>query len=119
MFAFGSSSPATDDHAAGADAATRASRLDAHVSCAPTQSRGRNEEVIAETLSASAAEASLVSRVRLLEEYRDAKLGEGQKSMLWSIEYRAPDRTLTDVEVDRAHEAIVARLVETLPAQRR
>jgi len=61
----------------------------------------------------------LVSRVRLLEDYRDAKLGAGMKSMLWSIAYRAPDRTLTDVEVDRAHESIVARLVENLPAQRR
>ena len=74
---------------------------------------GRIEEVIA------AAGEALVSRVRLLEEYRDAKLGAGQKSVLWSIEYRSPERTLTDVEVDRAHEAIVARLVEELPAQRR
>jgi phenylalanyl-tRNA synthetase beta chain len=74
---------------------------------------GRIEEVIAE------AGEALISRVRLLEEYRDAKLGEGQKSMLWSIEYRSPERTLTDAEVDRAHEAIVARLVEALPAQRR
>jgi phenylalanyl-tRNA synthetase beta chain len=61
----------------------------------------------------------LVQRVRLLEDYRDAKLGEGMKSMLWSIEYRAPDRTLTDVEVDKAHETIVGRLLENLPAQRR
>jgi phenylalanyl-tRNA synthetase beta chain len=62
---------------------------------------------------------SLVHRIRLLEDYRDAKLGDGRKSMLWSIEYRAADRTLTDVEVDKAHEAIVGRLIENLPAQRR
>jgi phenylalanyl-tRNA synthetase beta chain len=61
----------------------------------------------------------LVQRTRLLEDYRDAKLGEGQKSMLWSIEYRSPERTLTVEEVDKAHEAIVGRLVENLPAQRR
>jgi len=61
----------------------------------------------------------LVQRIRLLEDYRDAKLGEGRKSMLWSIEYRAPDRTLTDTEVDKAHETIVGRLVDNLPAQRR
>jgi phenylalanyl-tRNA synthetase beta chain len=61
----------------------------------------------------------LVTGVRLLEDYRDAKLGAGQKSMLWSIAYRAPDRTLTDAEVDKAHETIVGRLVENLPAQRR
>jgi phenylalanyl-tRNA synthetase beta chain len=61
----------------------------------------------------------LVQRIRLLEDYRDPKLGDSRKSMLWSIEYRSPDRTLTDAEVDKAHEAIVGRLVENLPAQRR
>jgi len=61
----------------------------------------------------------LVQRVRLLEVYRDPKLGDGRKSMLWSIEYRSADRTLTDAEVDKAHETIVGRLVEDLPAQRR
>ncbi|MEO7729425.1 MAG: hypothetical protein ABIY55_00515, partial [Kofleriaceae bacterium] len=61
----------------------------------------------------------LVQRVQLLEDYRDAKLGDGMKSMLWSIEYRSPDRTLTVDEVDKAHEIIVGRLVENLPAQRR
>jgi phenylalanyl-tRNA synthetase beta chain len=65
------------------------------------------------------AREPLVESVRLLEDYRDDRLGAGQKSMLWSIAYRAADRTLTDAEVDRAHEAIVARLVGTLPAQRR
>ncbi|HTR50934.1 MAG TPA: phenylalanine--tRNA ligase subunit beta [Kofleriaceae bacterium] len=67
---------------------------------------------------ADAAEP-LVVGVRLLEDYRDAKLGAGMKSMLWSIAYRSPERTLTDAEVDRAHETIVGRLVENLPAQRR
>ncbi|HSD86212.1 MAG TPA: phenylalanine--tRNA ligase subunit beta [Kofleriaceae bacterium] len=66
-----------------------------------------------------AAHEPLLHRIRLLEDYRDAKLGSGMKSMLWSIAYRSGERTLTDVEVDRAHETIVARLVENLPAQRR
>jgi phenylalanyl-tRNA synthetase beta chain len=61
----------------------------------------------------------LVQRVRLLEDYRDAKLGDGMKGMLWSIEYRSPERTLTDAELDKAHETIVGRLLENLPAQRR
>ncbi|MBK9032019.1 MAG: hypothetical protein IPL61_11950 [Myxococcales bacterium] len=68
---------------------------------------------------ASVAEP-LVERVALSEEYRDAaKLGADAKSQLWSITYRAADRTLTDAEIERAHEAIVARLTEALPAQRR
>jgi phenylalanyl-tRNA synthetase beta chain len=80
---------------------------------ADTIAAGRVHDVIA-----NAAEA-LVTGVRLLEDYRDAKLGAGMKSMLWSIAYRSPERTLTDAEVDRAHETIVSRLVENLPAQRR
>ena len=66
-----------------------------------------------------AANEPLVSRIHLREDYRDAKLGAGMKSMLWSIAYRSPERTLTDAEVDKAHETIVGRLVENLPAQRR
>ena len=73
----------------------------------------RIEQVIAD------AGEPLIAGVRLLEDYRDAKLGEGNKSMLWSIAYRSPERTLTVAEVDRAHEGIVRRLVAELPAQQR
>ncbi|MBS1120451.1 MAG: phenylalanyl-tRNA synthetase, beta subunit [Deltaproteobacteria bacterium] len=73
----------------------------------------RVEQVIEQTAE------PLVAGFRLLEDYRDARLGAGMKSMLWSISYRASERTLTDAEVDKAHEAIVGRLVENLPAQRR
>lgn len=70
--------------------------------------------------SAQRMSLALVESVRLAEEYRDpARLGAGKKSMLWSITYRAPDRTLTDAEVDAAHEAIVARLLADTPAERR
>jgi len=74
----------------------------------------RIEDVIA------AVADPLVHGVFLKEDFRDAqKVGVGMKSMLWSIAYRAPDRTLTDAEVEKAHETIVGRLVENLPAQRR
>jgi phenylalanyl-tRNA synthetase beta chain len=82
--------------------------------------------LLAESIAAAAIQdmivavaEPLVSGVRLLEDYRDAKLGAGMKSMLWSIAYRSPERTLTDTEVEKAHEGIVARLIENLPAQRR
>ncbi len=65
------------------------------------------------------AREPLVANVRLLEDYRGDKVASGSKSMLWSITYRAPERTLTDAEVDRAHGAIVGRLIEQLPAQQR
>jgi phenylalanyl-tRNA synthetase beta chain len=66
-----------------------------------------------------AAASPLVESARVLEDYRGEQLPAGHKSMLWSITYRAADRTLTDAEVDAAHEAIVAQLVTDLPAQRR
>jgi phenylalanyl-tRNA synthetase beta chain len=61
----------------------------------------------------------LLESFALAEEYRDAKLGAGKKSVLWSISYRSLERTLTDAEVDAAHEALVATLVTELNAQRR
>ena len=45
------------------------------------------------------------------EDYRDPKYAPaGKKGMLWSFTYRADDRTLTDAEVDAAHERVVAAL---------
>ena len=34
----------------------------------------------------------------------------GKKGMLWTLTYRADDRTLTDAEVDAAHARVVAAL---------
>jgi phenylalanyl-tRNA synthetase beta chain len=57
--------------------------------------------------------------VRVLEDYRDAKLPAGKKSMLWSITYRAADRTLTDEDVQPSHYSVLARLVKAFGAQLR
>ena len=46
-----------------------------------------------------------------LEDYRDPQhVPQDKKSMLWSFTYRAPDRTLTDAEVKKAHEQLTAAL---------
>jgi phenylalanyl-tRNA synthetase beta chain len=42
--------------------------------------------------------------------YAGEQLGEGKKSLALSLEFRAPDRTLTDEEVEAAREAIRAEL---------
>jgi phenylalanyl-tRNA synthetase beta chain len=65
------------------------------------------------------ARQPLVEAFEIVEDYRDPKLPPNTKSMLWSLRYRSLERTLTDAEVDAAHEAIVADLVSQLPAQRR
>jgi phenylalanyl-tRNA synthetase beta chain len=62
----------------------------------------------------------LLRDVRPLEDYREpGRVPEGRKGMLWSLTYRASDRTLTDAEVDAAHERIVSVLLTTLKAERR
>ena len=53
----------------------------------------------------------LLKDVAVLEEFRDPKYAPaGKKGMLWSMTYRASDRTLTDAEVDAAHGRVVGAL---------
>jgi phenylalanyl-tRNA synthetase beta chain len=65
------------------------------------------------------ANQPLVERADPREDYRGEKVPAGKKSMLWSFSYRSAERTLTDVEVDAAHEAIVAAVITQLGAARR
>ena len=58
----------------------------------------------------SAAEP-LLHELGVLEDYRDPRYAPaGKKGMLWSLIYRADDRTLTVAEVDAAHARVVAAL---------
>ena len=51
----------------------------------------------------------------VLEDYREpGHVPPGDKGMLWSFTYRAPDRTLTDAEVDALHNALRERLAGLL-----
>jgi phenylalanyl-tRNA synthetase beta chain len=53
----------------------------------------------------------LLRDLTVLEDYRDPKYAPaGKKGMLWTLTYRADDRTLTDADVDAAHGRIVAVL---------
>lgn len=66
------------------------------------------------------AKEPLLRDVRVLEDYREVgRVPQGKKGMLWSMTYRASDRTLTDAEVDAAHERLVATLLSELKADRR
>jgi phenylalanyl-tRNA synthetase beta chain len=54
----------------------------------------------------------------ILEDFRDARyVPPGKKGMLWSLTYRAVDRTLTDAEVDSAHARVVAAFTAALSVQ--
>ena len=62
-------------------------------------------------LSAGAAGAdggSLLEEIRLFDVYTGEQAGEGNKSLAYTLRFRAPDRTLTDEEVTAARDAAVA-----------
>jgi phenylalanyl-tRNA synthetase beta chain len=52
----------------------------------------------------------LLDRVRLFDVYRGEQVGEGSKSLALRLEFRAPDRTLTDGEVAGLRAEIERRL---------
>ncbi len=61
---------------------------------------------------------SLLRQISVLEDFRDARfVAPGKKGMLWTLNYRADDRTLTDAEVDAAHARVVAALGNAFPIQ--
>ena len=64
----------------------------------------------------SSGSEPLLRDLAVLEDYRDRRyVPAGKKGMLWTLTYRADDRTLTDAEVDAAHAGVVARL-KTAPS---
>ena len=63
----------------------------------------------AQVIAAVQAEP-LVERATLFDVYTGAPIPAGQRSLALALLYRAPDRTLTDAEVDAAHARIVERL---------
>ncbi|HBY97992.1 MAG TPA: phenylalanine--tRNA ligase subunit beta, partial [Chloroflexi bacterium] len=63
-----------------------------------------------------AAPALLVD-VQLFDVYQGAPIPAGKKSLAFRLTYQAPDRTLTDAEVARAHNTIVAAIRHELGAE--
>jgi phenylalanyl-tRNA synthetase beta chain len=65
----------------------------------------------------SAAEP-LLCELGILEDFRDPKYTPaGKKGQLWSMTYRAADRTLTDAEADEAHRRVVQAVSSAFPIQ--
>jgi phenylalanyl-tRNA synthetase beta chain len=55
----------------------------------------------------------LLRSLAVLEDFRDPRhVPPGKKGMLWTMTYRAEDRTLTDEEVDAAHARVVKGLTD-------
>ena len=58
------------------------------------------------------AGGDLLERLRLFDVYRGEQVGEGSKSLALRLEFRAPDRTLTDEEVAEVRARIEQELAE-------
>jgi phenylalanyl-tRNA synthetase beta chain len=56
----------------------------------------------------------LLERMELFDIYRGSSIPTGKKSMAYSLTFRAADKTLTDAEVNGAHEQLKRSLVQTL-----
>ena len=79
------------------------------------------DEVPAGTVQAAlqAAGGELLDRSVLFDVFRGGAIPEGRKSLAFALEFRAPDRTLTDEEVEPVVAAIVERLRAELQADLR
>ena len=61
----------------------------------------------------------LLEQAELLDRYEGAQVAAGYCSQAFRLRYRAPDRTLTDGEVDGAHQKVVASLESRFGAKLR
>lgn len=61
----------------------------------------------------------ILEKVQLFDVYTGEKIGEGMKSMAFSLVYRRAEATLTDQEVNEAQERVVNGLAEQFKAQLR
>jgi phenylalanyl-tRNA synthetase beta chain len=61
----------------------------------------------------------LVTNIRLFDIFRSSQIGEGKKSMAYSLTYQAPDRTLTDKDATQIRQRIIRRLEQELGAKLR
>jgi phenylalanyl-tRNA synthetase beta chain len=64
-----------------------------------------------------AMDLPLLTRITLFDVYTGGQVGAGRRSLAWSLTFQAPDRTLTDAEVNRLHERIVAEIAKRFRAE--
>jgi phenylalanyl-tRNA synthetase beta chain len=66
--------------------------------------------------AAKQAKAANLETVELFDVFRGKNIPAGQKSVAYAFTYRAAEKTLTDTEVNAAHEKIVEQCKRTLQA---
>lgn len=53
------------------------------------------------------AAGKLLESIKMFDVYRGAQVGEGKKSVAFSLDFRAPDRTLVEDDVQKAMEKVI------------
>ncbi|MDI6871984.1 MAG: phenylalanine--tRNA ligase subunit beta [Bacillota bacterium] len=78
-------------------------------------------DVTARAVEAAIREAGgeLLEQVRLFDVYTGGNLPAGRRSLAFALSFRAPDRTLTDTEVDAVVAGVVNRLEQNFGARLR
>lgn len=64
-------------------------------------------------------DSHILKEARLFDVYRGKPIPTGEKSLAYSLTYRADDRTLTDKEIDQVHSDIIERLRKKIGARLR
>ncbi len=79
------------------------------------------DEITAEQVEAAiwGAGGELLEELVLFDVYRGEQVGEGRKSLAFSLTYQASDRTLTDEEVAKVRQEVIKRLKQELGAELR
>jgi phenylalanyl-tRNA synthetase beta chain len=72
---------------------------------------------VADAIHASGGE--LLRDVRLFDLYTGEGVPSGKKSLAWTLTYQSAERTLTDAEIEAAHQAIIAALAIRFGAELR
>ena len=80
-----------------------------------------DEDILAGDLVSAAREAAgpELHRMTPFDVYRGEQVGEGRKSIAFRVEFRSPERTLTDEEAAQVRERVVAALREKFGAELR
>ena len=60
-----------------------------------------------------------VTNITLFDVYRSEQIGEGKKSLAYSLTYQSADKTLTDNDVAQIRQRIIRRLDQELDARLR
>jgi phenylalanyl-tRNA synthetase beta chain len=66
-----------------------------------------------------AGAGALLESVRLFDVYTGQQVGDGKKSLAFSLRFRAADRTLTEAEISAARDAAVSAAAERIGAIQR